>query len=138
MKTWIIAAALAVVSPAVAQHAWRTDVVLTPELQDMKAVGLYPYGPPIQPGYWCTAWLRYSPNNKPVYNEQWCGKVETWERWSKVVCLRQQEGAPWTNAGSCLAAEISYEKVKSGAEADELKRKGALDAKRQLHDMGFE
>ena len=58
MLTIAFAAALA--SPAVAQSQWR-EGPLPPDVQDIKAAGLMPYGKPILPGNWCTAVSRGSP-----------------------------------------------------------------------------
>lgn len=58
MLTIAFAAALA--SPAVAQSQ-RREGPLPPDVQDIKAAGLMPYGKPILPGNWCTAVSRGSP-----------------------------------------------------------------------------
>ena len=56
MLTIAFTAALA--SPAVAQSQWR-EIPLPPDVQDIKAAGLMPYGEPILPGNWCTTLNRY-------------------------------------------------------------------------------
>jgi hypothetical protein len=135
MLTIALAAALA--SPAVAQTQWR-EGPLPPDVQDIKAAGLMPYGKPILPGNWCTAVSRGPLPGGRLDIETWCGTVEAWQRWSKIVCLRAQEGSPSVPPGACLAAQLSSDKVRMAAENADRARQRALDAKRQLHDMGVE
>ena len=97
-----------------------------------------PYGKPILPGNWCTAVSRGPLPGGRLDIETWCGTVEAWQRWSKIVCLRAQEGSPSVPPGGCLAAQLSSDKVRMAAENADRARQRALDAKLQLHDMGVE
>jgi hypothetical protein len=135
MLTIAFAAALA--SPAVAQSQWR-DIPLPPDVQDIKAAGLMPYGEPILPDNWCTTLNRYPEGRMQIL--KWCGPVEAWQRYAKIVCLRQQadDASQAVGVAGCLAAQLSADKVRMAAENADRARQRALDAKRQLHDMGVE
>jgi len=73
-----------------------------------------------------------------------CGTLEDFQRYAKIVCLKadaiENKSLPESLEASsrCFAANIAAQKVQQAQQANAADHQRAMDARRQLREMGVE
>jgi hypothetical protein len=94
--------------------------------------------PPCMPGGICCTAVDFGPRGA----DNRCGTLEEFQRYAKIVCLQadaiENKNLPESIAasGRCFAAKIAASKVDAVQRANAADHQRALDARRQLREMG--
>jgi hypothetical protein len=97
-----------------------------------------PPPPPCMPGGVCCAAVGFGPTGP----DNRCGTLEQFQRYAKIVCLQadaiENKSLPEsiTASGRCAAAKIAANKFEAAQRANAADHQRAMDARRQLREMG--
>lgn len=88
----------------------------------------------------CCASVGYGPNG----SDRRCGTLEEFQRYAKIVCLKgdaiENKSLPQSieTAGRCIAARIAAERVEAAQRQSAADHQRAVNARRQLGEMGVD